>query len=470
MMTMCGTSVLDNQRWTDTTETRPVGVNGRAVLVQDEEGAASLMSLLATAVTPGPCATMNVEGGARTRTQPQPTTEGSTTALGQPRLGGGGGGGKEAAASRRSRCDNSSFGWGRAPLRKIPVPALLRTSLKRDRPVEMNYVSERLVKTSRPANLPHELSIVRGGTSSKATEEMSTPPSNRSEVQPHLLPGCCGRQDYWDCLLSQQAKRAIMDQRHQPAPMAAQYTSRISPLHRPMVMAAVPACFQAVPTPSAGAHHPHHHHRYQMASSATAAAAVLHAVGPPAPVPPLAASGAAAAGGWGVAPRHAGSCVVPEPNNTLASSPAPKAPASLIGCCDGLRGVPPPAPAPAQAQAGQHQPAAAEPGRCPLCDCGGSGESPGGGGGEEPGRQRRRKRMMSKKRSHLRLGCWWKKYGYRGPAYCQRCSEVFRDHIMRRLSNSARCTLQTPCLDCQRVLAHFPKGVRIFQQINTEKR
>ena len=60
----------------------------------------------------------------------------------------------------------------------------------------------------------------------------------------------------------------------------------------------------------------------------------------------------------------------------------------------------------------------------------------------------------------LRLGRWWKKYGYRGPAYCQRCSELFRDHIIRSLSNSARCTLETPCLDCQRILIHFPDGVK----------
>ena len=60
----------------------------------------------------------------------------------------------------------------------------------------------------------------------------------------------------------------------------------------------------------------------------------------------------------------------------------------------------------------------------------------------------------------MRLGRWWKKYGYRGPAYCQRCSELFRDHIIRSLSNSAHCSLETPCLDCKRILEHFPDGVK----------
>eukprot|EP01047_Picozoa_sp_COSAG01_P079976 COSAG01_NODE_15374_length_1345_cov_2.270465_2_plen_297_part_01 len=61
--------------------------------------------------------------------------------------------------------------------------------------------------------------------------------------------------------------------------------------------------------------------------------------------------------------------------------------------------------------------------RCPLCDDG-SSEKP-------PYVTQRRKRSMARKRSRLRLGMWWKKYGYGGPPYCQRCSEVFRDHIIR---------------------------------------
>ena len=41
------------------------------------------------------------------------------------------------------------------------------------------------------------------------------------------------------------------------------------------------------------------------------------------------------------------------------------------------------------------------------------------------------------------------------PADCQRCSEVLRDHIMRQKPNSAKCSRDEPCDDCNKVLAHF---------------
>ena len=81
---------------------------------------------------------------------------------------------------------------------------------------------------------------------------------------------------------------------------------------------------------------------------------------------------------------------------------------------------------------------------------------PRGHGDPQPEARRR----TSNRSASLRLGKWWKKYGYRGPSYCQRCSELFRDHIIRSLSNSAQCTLETPCLDCRRILVHFPDGVK----------
>ena len=46
-------------------------------------------------------------------------------------------------------------------------------------------------------------------------------------------------------------------------------------------------------------------------------------------------------------------------------------------------------------------------------------------------------------------------YGYAGPLYCQRCSELFRDHIIRQYSNTAGCSRERPCTDCGKVLAHF---------------
>ena len=72
--------------------------------------------------------------------------------------------------------------------------------------------------------------------------------------------------------------------------------------------------------------------------------------------------------------------------------------------------------------------------------------------------------------------------GYSGPKYCQRCSEVFRDHIVRQKPNSAMCNRKVPdaarhplrahcrdealtssamrnrqnaCADCFKVLQHF---------------
>lgn len=68
--------------------------------------------------------------------------------------------------------------------------------------------------------------------------------------------------------------------------------------------------------------------------------------------------------------------------------------------------------------------------------------------------QSRMRRSRRKRRTKNRVGLWWKKFGYAGPVYCQRCSEVFRDHILRGNSNSADCTLTTPCHDCRKVLRH----------------
>lgn len=59
----------------------------------------------------------------------------------------------------------------------------------------------------------------------------------------------------------------------------------------------------------------------------------------------------------------------------------------------------------------------------------------------------------------LLLSRWWASYGYSGPSYCQRCSEVFRDHIIRQFSNSAGCTRTSPCADCKRVLDCFNEPV-----------
>jgi hypothetical protein len=69
---------------------------------------------------------------------------------------------------------------------------------------------------------------------------------------------------------------------------------------------------------------------------------------------------------------------------------------------------------------------------------------------------RRHRRRMKKPRLSRKLGIWWRKYGYSGKAYCQRCSEIFRDHIIRGFSNSCKCCRESPCQDCAKILEHFP--------------
>jgi hypothetical protein len=99
-------------------------------------------------------------------------------------------------------------------------------------------------------------------------------------------------------------------------------------------------------------------------------------------------------------------------------------------------------------------------GGCPFCQCEGEDKI-------ESDLKQRRRRHMKRERSRLKLGKWWKSYGYEGPKYCQRCSEVFRDHIMRQLSNSAGCGREHPCTDCTRVLEWLPKpAAAAFERID----
>ena len=68
----------------------------------------------------------------------------------------------------------------------------------------------------------------------------------------------------------------------------------------------------------------------------------------------------------------------------------------------------------------------------------------------------RKRREKKQERQRNRSGKWWRKFGYAGPAYCQRCSETFRDHIIRQISNSAHCKRSKPCYDCTKILRCFP--------------
>ena len=87
-----------------------------------------------------------------------------------------------------------------------------------------------------------------------------------------------------------------------------------------------------------------------------------------------------------------------------------------------------------------------------------------------PGQKTRRRRKRKGGRHGVRLGRWWRKFGYSGPAYCQRCSEVFRDHIVRQLSNTAECSRDSPCGECAGVLAGFVPhaGAELWAKMDAE--
>lgn len=90
---------------------------------------------------------------------------------------------------------------------------------------------------------------------------------------------------------------------------------------------------------------------------------------------------------------------------------------------------------------------------CPFCTL------------DPPKGKTRRRRMLKRERQRPKFGNWWKQDGYRGPTYCQRCSEVFRDHIMRQKPNSASCSRDAPCDDCTQVLRHFNKSGQVLWDV-----
>jgi len=58
--------------------------------------------------------------------------------------------------------------------------------------------------------------------------------------------------------------------------------------------------------------------------------------------------------------------------------------------------------------------------------------------------------------SHAELGQYWRSMGYRGPAYCSGCSNTFRNHLIRRRGQPrTRCSRESPCNACSRILEHF---------------
>ena len=94
--------------------------------------------------------------------------------------------------------------------------------------------------------------------------------------------------------------------------------------------------------------------------------------------------------------------------------------------------------------------------KCPYCTDR-PATAPAGSG------KTRRRRNRSTERQRNRFAAWWKSLGYQGEKYCSRCSENFRDHLIRQTSNSAGCTRRSPCSDCAQILAHFPEWAAMQQ-------
>eukprot|EP01043_Picozoa_sp_COSAG02_P014655 COSAG02_NODE_607_length_19608_cov_33.568968_14_plen_386_part_00 len=101
--------------------------------------------------------------------------------------------------------------------------------------------------------------------------------------------------------------------------------------------------------------------------------------------------------------------------------------------------------------------AGGEAGAIPVQEQGGSKKKAKSNSGGEEIRQRCFRNRKDARR-HNRQGKWWSSVGYNGEPYCQRCSEIFRDHIIRTMSNSANCTREHPCHDCEQILRCFTGG------------
>eukprot|EP01047_Picozoa_sp_COSAG01_P019043 COSAG01_NODE_1047_length_11943_cov_30.026762_7_plen_468_part_00 len=118
----------------------------------------------------------------------------------------------------------------------------------------------------------------------------------------------------------------------------------------------------------------------------------------------------------------------------------------LNSACASHRGAPLPRPAAATVPAGPPMPDDNDD-ACPFCH-----DSSAPMAASLGIRQQRRRKTATRKR---KLGCWGYQAGYSGPRYCQRCSEVFRFHIMEQKPNSADCSREFPCQICVQVLRHY---------------
>eukprot|EP01052_Picozoa_sp_SAG31_P022832 SAG31_NODE_1839_length_7124_cov_5.833310_3_plen_400_part_00 len=68
---------------------------------------------------------------------------------------------------------------------------------------------------------------------------------------------------------------------------------------------------------------------------------------------------------------------------------------------------------------------------------------------------RAKKTISKRQRGNQKLGRWWRKYGYDGPRYCQRCADTFSNHVMRELLVCSILALQ----NCASLMAPFPPAI-----------
>eukprot|EP01052_Picozoa_sp_SAG31_P000978 SAG31_NODE_31_length_32474_cov_18.308139_2_plen_274_part_00 len=67
--------------------------------------------------------------------------------------------------------------------------------------------------------------------------------------------------------------------------------------------------------------------------------------------------------------------------------------------------------------------------------------------------------LKSKRRRRTqKLGRWWRKYGYNGPPYCQRCADTFSNHVMRKLTSTSVCSPSKLCQCCDKIASYLPAG------------
>jgi hypothetical protein len=66
-----------------------------------------------------------------------------------------------------------------------------------------------------------------------------------------------------------------------------------------------------------------------------------------------------------------------------------------------------------------------------------------------------------------RISRFWRKLGYAGPAYCWKCAQVFKSHMLKCSVQSDICCREAPCARCVQIFAHFAtKRSEVFAAVD----